>query len=251
MKNRSAVILLLCLTSIVSAGMNNAAQAQQARASQPSTALNGAKCPAFVTVSGAVRAPARLELRRRVRLYEALAVVGGLTEMATSKIQITHAAPQDLECDGGATDKSPESLVESFDLTEHLLGSEKANPYLRPGDIVNVQEAGVAYIIGGVLRPQSIILRGPTTITQAIALAGGLRPGTGADRIYIYRRSPKDATLTNIHIDFKAIKKRRAEDLLLQPYDIIEVRDRRLHVRPPQIFPVKPEAIRHGTRVVY
>ena len=148
-------------------------------------------------------------------------------------------------------DKISGTLVETFDVAALLLGQEKSNPYLQPGDIVDVPEAGVAYLIGGVVRPQAIILRGPTTIRQAIALAGGLRPGTNADKIYIHRQSPENSTLINIRVDLKAIMKGHAKEFLLQPYDIVEVRGRGPGIMPPPISPVKPEVIQQGTRVIY
>jgi len=251
MKNRSAALLLFMLISTSSVGLIDAAEAQQPRASESSSAATGAKCPVFVTVNGAVHAPARLELRRRVRLSEALAVVGGITEWATAKIQITHTAPSDSGCNASDTNKSSEHLVETFNLAGLLLDNEKSNPYLLPGDIVNVLEAaGVAYIIGNVVSPQAIILRDSYTLTRALAIAGGLLSSASTDKIYLYRQSPKDATLTTIRIDLKAIRKGRAEDLLLEPYDIVEVRDKRSQIWRP-IFPVKPQPIGHTYRVIY
>jgi polysaccharide export outer membrane protein len=234
-------LLLMALTMGLST-IGASRDAQEAQQSSSARAT-GAACRPVVKVTGAVRAPARLELRRRVRLREALAVVGGLTELAGKQVQITHAA-QDAEC-GEPTavemDKSSGSRVESFEVAALLRADdEKLNPYLRPGDVVAVSEVGVAYIVGGVARPQPIILREPISITQAIALAGGILPDVGTDGIYVYRYVAGQAARTRIHVSLKAIRKGRAEDTLLQPYDIVEVRDSRGRLLPPPLFPDVP-----------
>src|SRR6185436_9965885 len=45
------------------------------------------------TVFGAVRQPTRIEMKRRVRLNELMAVSGGFTERAAGTIQILHTEP--------------------------------------------------------------------------------------------------------------------------------------------------------------
>src|SRR5258708_14489882 len=47
-----------------------------------------------VVVFGAVRAPARLELRRRVHLAEIIAMAGGQTDGASGTVQVIHSGAQ-------------------------------------------------------------------------------------------------------------------------------------------------------------
>jgi protein involved in polysaccharide export with SLBB domain len=190
-----------------------------------------------------------------VRLLEALAIVGGPTERAGKLVQITHAAPGNSDCDRlarGEVEKSFVGGVETLLLAGVAGGDERANPYLRHGDTVSVAEVGVAYIVGSVVNPQPIILREPVTVTQAIAKAGGISPSAEDVKVYIYRHGPVDDDRAGIRVDLKAIRKGRAEDPLLQPYDVVEVRDRRAHGRPIRFPDTPPQSVAElPLRVVY
>ena len=181
------------------------------------------KCQTPVTITGAVRAPSRVELRRRIRLIELLVAAGGMTEGAGKTVELTRA---DLgsNCERVAQDEPNKKLgkVEVYNLAELLRGDEKANPYVQPGDTVDVSEASVIYVVGNVAKPQMIILKGPITVTQAIAMAGGALSKSITERVRILR-GQCDLVRETIVVNLKAIKKRRAEDVVLQPNDIVEV----------------------------
>jgi protein involved in polysaccharide export with SLBB domain len=117
--------------------------------------------------------------------------------------------------------------VELYDLTGLLRGIGDTNPYVQPGDIVTVPGAGVVYIVGNVLQPQSLLLKTPITVRQAIAMVGGVLKDSLTDRVFICRSSLHSVEATLITVDLKAIKNGRAEDIALQPYDIVEVRGKR------------------------
>ena len=179
-----------------------------------------------VAVLGAVAAPGRFQLQRRVRLLELLSFAGGPTERAGRNIQVVHSAPP-LSCGaGGAEAETAEvgeaSAVNSFRLSETPLGDPAANPYVRPGDIVTITEAEQAYVVGNVLKPSMIPLKERVTVTQALAMAGGTLPDTRSERVRIVRQGPGGAK-TEILVDLKAINGRRAEDVALQANDIVEV----------------------------
>ncbi len=258
MKNRSACVWLLALLGLSLITMSSAAQeAQQTSSPESHSVSPGIKCQMHITVTGAVRAPSRLELRRRsgrLRLVEAVALAGGLTERAGKTVQITHAA-QDSGCDrSGRPDKRSEG-VEAVNVADMVRGDEKANPYLQPGDVVDAIEAKVAYIVGSVVQPQVIILKEPITVTQAITMAGGFLPGSKTDNIYIHKYPSADKTTwTDIRIDFKRIKSGRAEDIVLEPFDVVEVLDKRPHGGGSPIFfdvPSPPPKIELPVRIVY
>lgn len=188
-----------------------------------------------VAVLGAVSAPGRFQLQRRIRLLELLSFAGGPTERAGRNIQVVHSGTA-LACgEGGAasavvgdasagSEESPAAevaMVSSFKLGETLLGDPAANPYVRPGDIVTITEAEQAYVVGNVLRPSMIPLKDKVTISQALAMAGGTLPDTQSERVRIVRQSPGGKT--EIVVNLKAISQRRAEDVALQANDIIEV----------------------------
>jgi protein involved in polysaccharide export with SLBB domain len=257
-KHKSITLSLLALLGLMlttASGHPAQEESRQSPANKTASASANAVCYAHVKVIGAVRAPLRLELRRRVRLLEALAIVGGPTERAGKLVQITHAAPGSSDCDrpaSGELEKSSAGGVETLLLAGVAGGDERANPYLRHGDTVSVAEVGVAYIVGSVLNPQPIILSEPVTVTQAIARAGGISPGAEDVKVYIYRHGPEDAAQTGIRVDLKAVRKGRAEDLLLQPYDVVEVRERRAHGRPIRFPDTPPQPVAElPLRVVY
>jgi polysaccharide export outer membrane protein len=178
-----------------------------------------------VAVLGAVRAPARFQLQRRVRLLELLSFVGGPSENAGQTIQIVRTAAPSM-CESAAPDEVGEaalSVLDNYKLSETLQGSEKANPYVRPGDVVSISEAEQAYIVGNVLRPAAISLKEPTTVSRAIAMCGGLMPDTRSDRVRIVRQVPGSTSKTELFVDLKAIDKHRAEDITLQSGDIVDV----------------------------
>ena len=94
---------------------------------------------------------------------------------------------------------------------------------MRPGDIISVPESEKAFVVGNVLKPSTIPLKEPITVSQAIAMAGGLMPDTKSDKVRIIRQLPGSTTKTEIFIDLKGIDKRRAEDVVLQANDIVDV----------------------------
>jgi polysaccharide export outer membrane protein len=181
------------------------------------------------TVFGAVRQPARVEMKRRVRLNELMAVSGGFTERAAGTIQILHTEP--LMC----PEPGEEALAAPIDGTRIPLqivkipdlraGKVDANPYIRPGDYVLVTEAEPVYITGAVLSPGGIYLREQLMLSRAIAMVGGPKKEAKLSDVKIYRQIAGSANQEVIHVDVAAIKKNQKPDFLLQPYDVIEVNE--------------------------
>ena len=179
------------------------------------------------TVFGAVRAPTRLVMVRKVRLNEVMAASGGFTERASGTIQILHTEP--LMCPepgdelavAATTDGSvPLDIVKIQDLKS---GKLEANPFIRPGDYIIVTEAEPVYITGSVVSPQGVYMRDQLTLTLAIAMVGGLRKEAKSNDVRIYRQKPGAKTQEMIKVDLGAIKKNVSADVLLQPYDVVEV----------------------------
>lgn len=173
-----------------------------------------------VSVMGAVGKPGQFQLQRRVRLLEMLSLVGGTTERAGERILITRGV------EVSSCSAEPSEAVTNpaaYNLNETIAGAEGANPYLRPGDIVTVQEAEQAYVVGNVFRPINIPLKEKISVSRAIAMAGGLLPDSKSDRVRIVRQVPGSDTKTEIYVDLKAIDKRRADDVTLQANDIVDV----------------------------
>jgi polysaccharide export outer membrane protein len=179
------------------------------------------------TVFGAVRQPMRVEMKRKVRLNELMAVSGGFTERASGTIQILHTEPLMCPEPGEETlaapidgTKIPLQIVKIGDLRS---GNIQANPVIRPGDYVLVTEGDPVYITGSVVSPSGIFLRDSLTLSRALAMVGGTRKEAKNSDIKIYRQKPGASDQEIIHVDYAAIKKNEKPDVTLMPYDVIEV----------------------------
>src|SRR6266496_2708734 len=71
---------------------------------------------------------------------------------------------------------------ENLDVTVAILAS--------PKDIPEEDLKPKVFITGEVIRPGSYVVRQPTTLMQAIALAGGVGPYAAKNRIQVRRRGP-------------------------------------------------------------
>ena len=167
---------------------------------------------------GAVRNQQRFKLRRSVRLNELLALSGGITDTASGEITI--ARPTDLNCFTKLDNDSKVSMMR-FTISQLLNGEPDANPVILSGDIITIVEASPIYVIGGVNNPRQLSSREETTISRAIASAGGLAKEGIENDITVYRRDGKEAR--SLRIDLKKIRSKQQEDLVLKPFDIVDV----------------------------
>jgi polysaccharide export outer membrane protein len=183
------------------------------------------------TVFGAVRAPTRLVMVRKVRLNEVMAASGGFTERASGTIQILHTEPimcpepgDEVVAVASAAPADPSAVpLDIVKIQDLKSGKLEANPFIRPGDYIIVTEAEPVYITGSVMSPQGVYMRDQLTLTLAIAMVGGLRKEAKSNDVRIYRQKAGAKTQEMIKVDLGAIKKNAAADVLLQPYDVVEV----------------------------
>ncbi|HSE33132.1 MAG TPA: SLBB domain-containing protein [Pyrinomonadaceae bacterium] len=179
------------------------------------------------TIFGAVRTPQRAQMQRRVRLNELMALAGGFTERAAGTIQILHTEPLMCPEPGEELESAPidgtNIPLEVVQIGDLRAGKKEANPTIRPGDYVLVTEAEPVYITGSVLSPSGIYLRDKLTLGLALAMVGGPRKEAKLSDVRIYRQKPGTTEREIIKVDFGAIKKNQAADVVLQPYDVVEV----------------------------
>jgi polysaccharide export outer membrane protein len=176
-----------------------------------------------VAIIGFVNEQGRFQLQRRIRLLELLTYAKGASEKAGQTINIVHSPPL-IACE--QADSEAEDLAtgfSSYKLSDTLAGKPQANPYLQAGDIVTLPEAEQVYVVGNVLSPRAIPLSEPITLTQAIAMAGGVAKDSKKDKIRIVRQAPGSQTKKEIMVDLSAIEKKHAEDIALMPNDIVNV----------------------------
>lgn len=173
-----------------------------------------------VAVIGAVNAPGRFQLQRRVRLLELLAFAGGPAERAGRTIHVVHSASTSI-CNA-PTDADVSTFV-AYKLSETLRGDDPANPFVQAGDIITLPDAEQVYVVGNVFKPLAIPLKEPITVSRAIAMAGGTMRDTKSNRVRIVRQMAGATAKTEIYVDLKAIDKHQAEDVALQANDIVDV----------------------------
>lgn len=179
------------------------------------------------TVFGAVRQSTRVEMKRKVRLNELIAVSGGFTERASGTIQILHTEP--LMCPEPGEEEEAKAIdgtkipLQIVKISELRTGKPEANPVIRPGDYVLVSEAEPVYITGAVNSPSGVYLRDQLTLTRALAMVGGARKEAKLSAVKIYRQVPGSTSQEIISVDVAAIRKNQKPDFLLQAYDVIEV----------------------------
>jgi polysaccharide export outer membrane protein len=166
----------------------------------------------------------QFRLHRQVRLLELIAMAGGVSDHAGQSVNVVHAAGADMCAPhNDASANSDLGVFISYRLADTMKGLPEANPLLRAGDIVVVPEGAQAYVVGNVIKPSTIPLREPTTVSRAIAMAGGTGPASKKDQVRIVRQVPGSQIKQEIFVDLSAIEKRKAQDVILIPNDIVDV----------------------------
>jgi polysaccharide biosynthesis/export protein len=174
-----------------------------------------------VALIGAVNEQGRYQMQRRLRLLDLLSFAKGPSDKAGQTINIVRGPRTDI-CGNNGESTSDEGGFISFRLSDTLRGEEKANPYVQSGDIVTIPEAEQVYVVGNVYSPRSVSLKEPITVSRAIAMAGGPLRDSKTDRIRIVRQQP-NGEKSEMYVNLSAIARKRAEDVMLQPNDIVEV----------------------------
>jgi polysaccharide export outer membrane protein len=186
-------------------------------------------------VFGAVRSPSRVQMQRRAHLLDLLATSGGITEAAGGDVQIFHTEPvmcpepeedvASVPMDSYKPSDPTQIGYDIYSVRELKDGKKEANPVIRPGDIVIVQEALPVYIMGAVRSPQGLYLKNGMQLKQAIAMVGGLNKEAKASSVIIWRKKKGQPEPEKLIINYNDIKKEKAKDIDLQPYDIVEIPD--------------------------
>ncbi len=177
----------------------------------------GARVAAIV---GAVNHPKRVPLTRELRLFDLISEGGGLSDKAGTVIHLIHTKPALGETGSSAANQEG---IEIIDLRE-LVRRPELNRVIRDGDVLNVPEAGVFYVSGNVNKPGAFQLKETIKLSQALAMAGGMAPGSKKKEIQLFRTTDpgRPVQLAQV-INWHEIEKDPSKDIVLQPYDVILV----------------------------
>lgn len=204
--------------------------AKYLRSPQISIRVTERKSRPPATIYGEVRTPQQVVLMRKATLVELIAFSGGVTEEAGGMVQVFRTQPplcsasgedSDWKANTGDLTDVPSRM---YSLGSVKLGKEEANPIIYPGDVIVVQKASPVYITGEVVAPQGIYLKeGGLSLTEAIAKIGGVKREARTKDIKIYRLKANSKDREVIAANYDQIKKGQQKDIMLEPYDIVEV----------------------------
>ncbi|MFM9904458.1 MAG: polysaccharide biosynthesis/export family protein [Pyrinomonadaceae bacterium] len=182
------------------------------------------------TISGEVNAPQQVILFRKVRLIELLSVAGGIKEEAGGSVQVFRTQPplcsDDSEEGNWKNSTSDPTEVPSriYFLRDIKLAKDESNPIIYPGDVILVQKASPVYVTGQVVAPQGIYIKeGGLSLSEAIAKVSGVREEAKTRNIKVYRLKPDSKDREILTANYDLIRKGQQKDILLQPFDIVEV----------------------------
>jgi polysaccharide export outer membrane protein len=160
-----------------------------------------------ISVVGAVNNGGVFTLSSRLRLADALALAGGLTNDADRVVYVIRHLPAEALAQASVqgkvqrasarlTDAStaspppatePHEAMVAIDLEALTAGQAELNLPLLSGDVIQVPWAGSYYVGGEVERPGSFILKSRTTLDQALVASGGVKNIADWDDIRLYR----------------------------------------------------------------
>jgi polysaccharide biosynthesis/export protein len=170
-----------------------------------------------VSVIGAVLKPGIIELTSPKTVFDILAMSGGVTERAGTQVHIYRQGPKGRES----------QVIDLLALASNaaLITADGANLISMPvqgGDVVNVPPAGMFFIDGAVGRPGSYPLGRRYSLTQALAIAGGVNRDLNSADITIFRRKGPSG-VEPITVDLDSILANSAVDPKIEEDDVILV----------------------------
>jgi len=179
-----------------------------------------------ISVMGAVEKPSAYEVTGGRTILDMLAMAGGLKEDAGHLLFLIR--PPAVEGESSKAEKdfvgeSPRTFV--IDIEELLVkGNLTVNLPVIHGDVINIPVSGKVFVGGEVWRPGGFPLKGRRmSVSQAIVLAGGLKPQASGSETKIFRYSEKGTGREILSVNVYAIQKGEEEDPSLKENDIIIV----------------------------
>jgi polysaccharide biosynthesis/export protein len=179
-----------------------------------------------ISVIGMVEKPGIFEVAGQKTVLGMLAMAGGLKEDAGRLLFLLRPPPlnEDNPKETSASaQQAPLTLV--IDLDELLIkGDLNLNVPTFSGDVINVPASGKVFVGGDVQKPGGFPLKGKSlTVSQAIAMAEGLKPEADGSEIKIFRYSGKGNKKETIDVNYYDIVEGKIPDPYLKENDILIV----------------------------
>ena len=179
-----------------------------------------------ISVIGAVDKPGPYDVTGQKTILDVLGMAGGLKEEAGPLLFLIRPPhPEDEGFKGKEDSQTMKPGTFVIDLEELLVkGDLTLNLPLNHGDVINVPVSGKIFVGGEVRSPGGFPMRGKKlTVSQAIALAGGLKSEAAGSNTKIFRYLEKGTGKEIISVNVYSIQKGQAEDVYLKENDIIMV----------------------------
>jgi polysaccharide export outer membrane protein len=200
-----------------------------------------------VSVVGAVKRPGTLQIYGATSLLEVLSLAGGLAEGAGDTILIVRqgnapgaslappairepqtlppaasdpvvaaAAASTVSESGAVLRVKVKSLIDAHD--------PSANLPVFPGDVINVQDADVVYVVGAVNKAGAFVTRGNDrlTVLRALALGEGLEPTAARSNAIVLRTNARGERV-EIPVDLDRVLNGQTPDIPLLAQDVLFV----------------------------
>jgi len=163
-----------------------------------------------ITIVGAVSHPGTYDYIRKRRLLDVIAIANGLLKDAGSIAFVTR------------NDKRTNQRVSYRINLERLIkkGNMEQNISIFGGDVIFIPEAGHCFIDGAVRKPGTYPIKDKITVTQAIALAGGLAGWADTDSIKLIRHE-ENGERKILSLKYSELHSGVGDSLLLQDQDIV------------------------------
>jgi len=159
------------------------------------------------------------ELNRIVRVSSS----GFIKLPLVGKLKVSGLTASEMEIEiGNKLQRYLQEPIVSIFIKEYRSQSITILGAVYSGDIVHVPIGGIFFVDGAVHSPGSFGIKGKITLTQAIAMARGLKYEAIRDKVRIYRDSGKNARDV-IDVDYDAILASKSPDTLLEDKDIVIV----------------------------
>ena len=163
-----------------------------------------------VSVVGAVRNPGVFKLTGPNTLIDLLALAGGINERAGSQVHLYRQQ----------SDRRQTYVVDLLALAHN---PSLVNMPVQPQDVLNVPESGMFFVDGSVGKPGSYPLSRPYTLTQALAIAGGVTARLADYSGIVVFRHQDSAEAARISVNLNDVLDGQTTDPKIQADDVIYV----------------------------
>ncbi len=174
-------------------------------------------------VIGSVEKPGTFYVNRKIRLLELLAYAGGPNDDAGQRLIVARTGSPSTCREDVAVQINQDEQISLLDYKIKDILESKENLWMQPGDIVSVLDADVVYVVGNVNKRQTLKLKEPITLSQAIAAAEGVKDTTDKSSVKILRRKPDSLDREELVFNLKDIENQKIVDPELEPNDIVAV----------------------------